>query len=112
METRRPGLAALLEHLQEQTQTHNTERDYAGTIEERVPGGEKNTETPNPRTDKTDKSPGQPCRTSGDRELDLPVPPPLPGHDPLVHRGTDKVLFFMGDWRAAQPKDGGGGGAA
>jgi hypothetical protein len=25
--------------------------------------------------------------------------PPPPGRDPLVHRGTDKALFFGGAWR-------------
>ena len=34
----------------------------------------------------------------------LPVPPSLRGRDPLVHRGTDKVSFFRGDWRTAGPK--------
>jgi hypothetical protein len=31
----------------------------------------------------------------------LPLLPPVRGRDSLVHRGTDKVRFFRGDWRAA-----------
>ncbi len=27
------------------------------------------------------------------------TPPPLPGRDPMVKRGTDKALFFGGAWR-------------
>jgi hypothetical protein len=34
----------------------------------------------------------------------LPLLPPGRGRDPLVQRGTDKVRFFRGDWRAAGPK--------
>ena len=34
----------------------------------------------------------------------LPLLPSVRGRDPLVHRGTDKVRFFGGDWRAAGPK--------
>jgi len=33
----------------------------------------------------------------------LPVPPHAQGRDPLVHRGTDKVRFFRGDWHGAGP---------
>jgi len=39
-----------------------------------------------------------------DRE-NLPVPPPIPGRDPLVHCGTDKARFFRGNWREAWPRD-------
>jgi len=31
-------------------------------------------------------------------------PPPLPGRDPMVERGTEKGRFFRGDWRNAAPK--------
>ena len=34
----------------------------------------------------------------------LPLLSCVRGRDPLVHRGTDKVRFFGGDWRAAGPK--------
>jgi len=34
----------------------------------------------------------------------LPLLLPVRGRDPLVHRGTDKVRFFRGDWRAAEPE--------
>ena len=30
--------------------------------------------------------------------------PSVRGRGPLVHRGTGKVRFFRGDWRAAGPK--------
>ena len=32
-------------------------------------------------------------------------PGSLPGRDPLVHRGTDKALFFGGAWRQTWPRD-------
>jgi hypothetical protein len=35
---------------------------------------------------------------------ELPLLQRVRGQDPLVHRGTDKVRFFRGDWRAAGPK--------
>ena len=44
------------------------------------------------------------------------TPPPPPGRDPLVHRGTDKAQFCRGDWRSVPLTDwrpyrpGGGGG--
>ena|SRR5215208_7203808 len=31
--------------------------------------------------------------------------PRIPGRDPLVMRGTEKVKFFKGDWQEAGPKD-------
>ena len=33
------------------------------------------------------------------------TPPPLPGCDPMVERGTDKGRFFREDWRNAAPAD-------
>jgi hypothetical protein len=33
------------------------------------------------------------------------TPPPLPGRDPMVKRGTDKARFFKGDWRQTLPRD-------
>lgn len=32
-----------------------------------------------------------------------PLPPPIPGRDPLVKTGTNKAIFFKGDWRNAWP---------
>lgn len=33
------------------------------------------------------------------------TPPPPPGRDPLVHRGTDKAQFCRGDWRSVPLTD-------
>ncbi len=32
------------------------------------------------------------------------TPPPPPGRDPMVKRGTEKGCFFREDWRNAAPK--------